>query len=216
MTDPESIQPAPSTPPPDGSVPLHPPIVAGEVSAAASATTWPMVIGIISIVLGVLATLNTIWSVTWSLLGPYIADWFGLGTNPQFAASFQSAKDNAVWVVLSGLVSLALAVLITIGGIGLTKRRRAGVAWSRRWAIAKIVYALLATALGLFMSVGQIEDAKQQVVTQGAPAFVSGIISIGMYVGFAAMLLWYALYPTIILVWFGRPSIKSAIAKWQD
>jgi len=92
----------------------HPPVVAGQVITPVQARAqWPTVVGVLSMVLGVSAALNAMWTLFWGVLGPFFLETIGVSRHPQFAASYQTTRDNALIILVNGLLALVLGCMIT-------------------------------------------------------------------------------------------------------
>lgn len=194
----------------------HPPTFAGAVAAPAHASTWPLVIGILSMALGSLAVLNAIWASAWALLGPGLLDMINATNTPQFAASSQQTRESMPYVLVSSILSLVLATWLIVAGACVNARRQSGVRLSVKWAWAKIAYAVAATVIGGAVSFSQIEATKQQMAAQGAPVLATSVITISIIFGLAVNMLWLMVYPVFTLIWFKRASIRSTVANWSD
>lgn len=168
---------------------------------------WPTVIGTISIILGALGlvcygcgTLNTAGSSSFSSMLPE-------DQRPPPVPAAQLAVQ-----ITQMCVTWLLSAWLLAAGIGLVKRRR----WARPhhlgWAVAKIVVAVVGTAISFIFiqdSVRQINDAMSQ---QGPPPFTvtEELVTVVMI----AVMIWFLIYPIFLLLWFSRRKIKAEVAAW--
>lgn len=193
----------------------HPPVVAGQVITPVQARAqWPTVVGVLSMVLGVSAALNAMWTLFWGVLGPFFLETIGVSRHPQFAASYQTTRDNALIILVNGLLALVLGCMITYAGLRIMQRRRAGVRPSINWAWCKIAFAVFTTVTSGFMGVSQFEATKQQMMTPGMPAFVISLLGPIMVAGYVFWFLWLNAYPVFTLIWFRRAGVREDIAAW--
>ena len=193
----------------------HPPITAGDVVSPAYSSNWPVMIGVISMVLGALGALNALGTGCWAFFGPAFLESMGAANNPQVAMNLQTMRDFKELILVNTSVSLVLASLLVFAGARLARRRRSGVVWSKRWAILKLVFAIAGSALGAVMSTSQMAATNQQLSVQGAPAFVKVVVSASPIIGVAFSLIWFSAYPVFMLIWFRRATVKQTVAPWS-
>lgn len=193
----------------------HPPIIAGAVVSPVHAqSNWPTVIGVLSMVLGTLAALNALSTLFFGILGPWLFDAIGISKDPQFAASFQSTRDNVLLIAINGVVSLFLGVLLAFAGLRIIQRRASGVRLSRIWAWSKIAFSVFGSATGAYISLSQLDSTKQQMAAPGVPAFVVNILGPTMIVLIFLSFLWLLAYPVFTLIWFRRAGVRQTVATW--
>ncbi len=184
--------------------PVAPPTQPGTIAAPQRPANWPTVIGTIAIVFGCLGSLQGVLGalspLTTSLFSPFM-----------IKGQAEVIQQTAVWNVASSLVGLVIAVLLLIGGIRITRKQLRAVLLLQCWAIAKILFALVATVVGYRSAQLQLEVVQNDpnVANFGA-GFFSVFGAIGMIIG----ALWLCALPVFILVWFSRNKIKCEVAGW--
>ncbi|MEM9420810.1 MAG: hypothetical protein AAGA25_17425 [Planctomycetota bacterium] len=172
-------------------------------------SAWPTAIGIIAIVFGAGGMLGGLSGLAGPLFNQVMAEF----SDPSQAAVYEAQQKYQWWGVgLSG-VGLLVAGLLLWGGIEVLKRRPAGAARIKQWAVAKIVLTL---ALGVFQAVMMpvIFEATQQ--QQGGMAMPEGFV-LGMVIATVVVTIaWGAALPVFMLVWFGREKITAEVQSWGD
>ena len=162
---------------------------AGGAPAAAARPKWPLVIGIISIVLASLAIICTPASLLMQKLGPQ---------------QDNVMQDMPAWFHIYMTVSCVLAVcaglLLLAAGILLLLRKPAA-------RPLHLVYGGLAVVLCL----GGV--ALTALAFSGASA--EGPVKAGMFAGIACSLPLGLAYPIFLLIWFLRGSVARETASWR-
>ena len=159
-------------------------VVRAEPREVAGKTSWPLVMGVISIVLGVAGILANGINLAVAIVA-------GVG----------------VAVISAGTTIMLLSAWLLLVGIGIIRRKPSAVQSIRRWAIVKIVlYATCHSALivGLFTSrevparFARLLGPEGGYVEPGALAWV-----------LLALLAWFLLWPIVVLLWLSRAGIKQ-------
>ncbi len=191
--DSQDPQPAEGTTPPLQPLPYRP--------VEPVRTVWPTVLGIIGIIFGAFGILSGLWAGVAEMV-PALHQ----------AAASQPTPISGTYAMITGLVNIALAVLLLVGGITLIGRRALAVTLLKTWAIVDII-----TAIGGFVFVlagmSQMVQTMQQqnpAMAKAPPAVLEAAIIGGICIGglFALAL------PIFTLIWFGRQKIKDEIAAW--
>ena len=121
--------------------PPTPPTAAGASPPRKS--TWPMVLGIIAIILGSLATLQ-------GCMGLGSSAMFGLFASamPEEQAEMMDAvKTFAPLTMISAGLTMLIAIVLLIGGIGLTKRNPRSRKTCKIWAGLKMVLVVYSSTV---------------------------------------------------------------------
>ncbi len=155
-TGPQMPPPTPMTPPTD---------------IRSKPSSWPMVIGIIAIVFGSLATLG-------GCMGLGSSAMFGLFASAlpeEQAEMMDAAKTFAPLTMISAGLTMPIAIVLLIGGIGLTKRSPRSPKTCKIWAGLKmllVVYSSIVT----FVSTQAKMEAMQRMLEEdpNAPAAMVG------------------------------------------
>jgi hypothetical protein len=177
--------------------PAHraPPTTGGPVNAAPS--QWPMVFGVIGIILAVLHLIGGAAALLITVIAPRLSD-----ADPN-AIGGQTTGANALELIPPAVLipqhvaGVVLAGVLLAASVWLLQRRRRGVRWLRTYSIASIAVTLASTAINLPFLTDNLS--------------LGGIEIWGMVVG----LVWALIFPVIALWWTGKSRIKSDVETWQ-
>ena len=194
-----------------------PPTRAGDVPE--KRTAWPIVIGIIALVVGSLAVLaNGCGGLVGNVAIVFFFERLEAqgGLDPVTAAQMGVLRGFVVINAVAAVVGSALGVLLLIGGIGLMRRRP----WSRTvlvvWSITRAVFAVPAVIVGYFMSTAQFEAMEEAAESSGG-AMPMGLFTLMRGLGLAGAvfaLLWAWTLPAFLVCWLSRDVIKKEVALW--
>jgi hypothetical protein len=192
-------------------MPEHPPIQLPTAPPTSPGTlgsgpgpSWPKVLGIICILFGGLGALAGLWS----LLAPFVVfRIFGASQPPELAAH---AQKWLWWTVLGSLLSIALAVLLLVGGVFLVSRRPAAIGALRSWAVLKVLCSILTACISYLSAIDQVA-AMHAAGSAGPPPRIMEMMMLG---GLLLWFLWSLALPVLLLVFFGRPAARRHIATW--
>ncbi len=200
----------PPMPPP---TPVTPPTDAGTIPPKLS--SWPTVIGVIAIILGSLATLGGCMSLGSSAM-------FGLFASAmpeEQAEMMDAAKTFAPLTMISAGLTMPIAIVLLIGGIGLTKRSPRSPKTCKIWAGLKMLLVVYSSIVTFLSTQAQME-AMQRMLEEdpNAPAAMVGFFGtlmaiIGPLILVFAIVWGWAL-PIFMLIWFSRRKIKAEVAQW--
>lgn len=95
-----------------------------------------LALGIIGIVWGAMAALGTVWN----LVAPLITR----APNPMTATGLLQA-----WFILSSVLTLAAAIALIVGGVGLVRNRAGGRVLALAWAWTQVVLVPLGAVIAL-------------------------------------------------------------------
>ncbi len=195
--------------------PVAPPIQPGTIAAPQRPANWPKVIGIIAIVFGSGGTLLGLWGAV-APFGMRLFEW-AIGQSQSSALlhqQFDAMRPWLPWTVVSSLVRAAVAILLLLGGIRLTKRRRSSMRLLRFWAVVKIPFVVIATIAGILMQERQFEIISQP--SGGMPMPFGGeFVSLMLVVGLVFGLAWGWALPVFLLIWLRRGKIRNEITGWS-
>jgi hypothetical protein len=182
MTEPPPAYP-PTPPPPPPPPPPYP----------QRPSSWPKVIGIISIVLAGLGLICTpIGLATRQAAGPAGAE--AMAGAPAWYATYQ---------VVSALAGIVVAALLLVAGILLCKRRPAGRTMHIAYAILNIVVAV-GNVIAAVTAASNIDTGPNEAALF-VPVLIGGMV-VGLVIGLA--------YPVFLLVWFTRTKVRDEVAAW--
>ena len=200
----------PQIPPP---TPITPPTDAGAIPPRK--TTWPMVLGIIAIILGSLATLRGCMGIGSSAI-------FGLFASAmpeEQAEMMEATKAFAPLIMISSGLTMAIAIILLIGGIGLTKRNPRSPKTCKIWAGLKMVLVVYGSIVTFLSTQAQMEAMQRMLEedpnTAGMiPGFFGTLMAIVGPVILVFAIVWGWALPVFMLIWFSRRKIKDEIAQW--
>lgn len=190
----------PSTPPPapPAAVPPPPP------------RAWPMVIGIIAIILGALGALGGCVGMAVTPFLRVIEKVVPAGQAPQL----EGLAELVPSMLILAFAGLVIAVLLLIGGIGLVRRRRWGMTACLAWAVVKIIFVVAHNVFGYLVNVAQFEQIETMTGNAGGPPlpveFFAGMGALGACFGIA----WGWALPIFMLIWFTRRKIRDEVREW--
>ncbi len=169
---------------------------------------WPLVIGILVMVLSAFAMLHG----AIGLFRPAIMDVFD-GVMPSKAPN--PAAVMARWAPglrICAVVTLGLAGLAMASGHGLLRCRRWSITTALAWSWLKIVWALTLSGVVLLMGQEQIAAVSQEAKLSGAKA---GVVHLVLVFGLLLLTLWRAALPVFLLLWFNRAKVRQQVAGWR-
>ena len=180
------------------------------------ATSWPTVIGIISIIFGSLGALSSVWQSAAPFLINTISKMEQMEADPEAVKALEGVAQWQYPLLVVGLLGLALSVLLIVCGAKLVGRNRMASPVFKKWAIAKIIYSLVAVTIGTLAQMQQFETAMDQqgANTGGMPVPVESIMVFVMVFAIVFGLLFACAYPVFILVWFGREKVRNEVESW--
>ena len=116
------------------------------------------------------------------------------------------------WTVASSLLAAALAILLLLGGIRLTKRKRSSIRLLKFWAVMKMPVVVIVTIAGILMQELQFEIMSQSPSLTSMP-FGGGFFDFMVVVGLVGLGWGWAL-PVFLIIWLSRGKIKNEVAGW--
>jgi hypothetical protein len=183
---------------------MTPPTEPVPIRRAALGSSWPGVIGTISIVFGAMAMLGGVAT----LFGPLLMSWIRNIGGAETAGAFAAMDKWEWWTYLSGALGFGVAAVLLAGGIGLVRRRPRSRGVLLTWAAMKLVLGGVASVMGAFIQ-WDIQSANAQSASV-PPGMVWGMVVVSLVIGFA----WLAALPIFMLIWLTRPKIKAEIRSW--
>ena len=147
---------------------------------------------------------------------------FGLFTSamPEEQAEIMNATEPLMpLMMISGGLTMVVAIVLLFGGIGLTKRSPRSPKTCRIWAVLKMLLVVFASIVGYLVQLAQME-AMQRMLEEdpNTPAAMVGFFGTLMAV-FGPLtlvlgIIWGWALPIFMLIWFSRRKIKAEIAQW--
>jgi hypothetical protein len=189
---------------------IAPPTIPGYIPGQRS--SWPNVLGIISIVFGVLGALGGIIQGIFVVFMPWVMGMVEQ-SDPSAGAQAQVIRESVGLQVLLSAATVGVAVMLLISGIGLANRRPYGVKWSRIWAVTKIVVATIGVAVGIIIQQRTFDALAES--GQAPPPGGQVALGAGMAAGTVFGIAWRWAYPVFLLIWLNRASIRAEVAEWR-
>lgn len=192
-----------------GCSPLTPPTVSGALPPSGERSSWPHVLGICCIVVGVLGILTGLGTIATTFTTRTMV---GMMNDPEFTAVMNVNSDSAPILITVNLLKALIALVLVVAGIALVRRRASAPVWALRYSVAQILFALIS---GIQMALLQrqfMAAALEQDPSMSAEfsVFTNSIALFSAAVAF----IWYLLFPLFLLIWFRRTKIKGEIANW--
>jgi len=168
---------------------------------------WPTVIGVISIVFGLLGALQGCGGIVM----PFAMNGLtGLMPDDQSKAVFAGMSDHLAWGVAAGVTGMAVGVLLLTAGIGMVQRRRWSVRAHTIWAVLAILQSGVGGVYGFLIQQSQFQTMKAGGMPP-TPFPMEAFAAVGVLVG----LLFACAYPVFMLVWVFRSVIRDQVAGWR-
>lgn len=167
-------------------------------------TTWPSVLGVITIVLGSLGILSGLWTA----VSPLFADLF-VGLVPGGQSGMESVASYAWLMVALGVMTMGRAGLEIMAGVAVYRRRGGARRLVFAWAWVAIVLSFVGAIATYLMQMEQFRVMSEKGMPM--PAGLSGVIGV-----FSAVIAvaWGCLFPVFALVWFSRRVIREEVRAW--
>ncbi len=203
--------PARMSPPP----PPTPPTMRGDLSMPERQSAWPTVLGVIMVILGSLGALGGCFGLFSPLIGEAVMS--VVPENDPGRASIEASFGHPGLMVGLSAVTMAVAILLLVAGIGLMRRK----AWSRpaslTWAVVKMVTVLASAAIQYPMQQEAMKAQTEAIAASGgtAPAGLTTFMEGAVIFGLAFGVLWGWALPIFLLIWFNLKRKKAEIATWS-
>lgn len=196
-------QPLDETPPP---LPSH--------MTATPGSGWPRTLGIITIVFGVLGILGGLVAVINPLiLRKQLESYVQLGAD---AVAVDAYMDKMVpYQITLAVLTFTAGLLLLAGGLFLIKKRAIAVKLLLAWGVYKIGIGIYTTIQSFPMVREQMEIMQSSTALAGdAGETIGQITSIATTFGLVAGLVWVAVLPVFLFVWFSRAKIREQVKVW--
>jgi hypothetical protein len=108
------------------------------------------------------------------------------------------------------VITLPVAVLLLVAGVGIVQRRRWGLKATMAWAVVKIVVVVV-TSIGGYMV---MREQLRAMARSGPTTMPTGFMETMQFAGVVVGILWGWALPIFMLVWFSRAKIKAETVIW--
>lgn len=189
-------------------------------------STWPKVLGIAAIALGVGGALAGLCGAIGGVFSSAITQFVGVHQTASVGAGSAEASMAAMtqyqgWVIAQSVLSVLLAGLLIFAGVRLLNRRAQCRQLIQIWAVLKVILAIAAAWLTYAMqkaSFAALSPAGE--AESGAAAGTPNPVPVELmqslqYVGLSATFLWACALACFMLIWFNRSKIKAEVAAWK-
>ena len=191
-----------------------PPTTQGDFVPVKPPESWPTVIGVLSIIFGVLGTLSNACGA----IGIFAAGALS-GLAPEGSAE-EMEMQMAMSVPYPGLqgvqivAEFGLSLLLLVGGIMLLMRKPAAPKTLVAFAWLDLLANTYGAVLSFFVIKSQMQTMQDNPDMAGAPAGLQGIMSaVGPVFAVIGWLL-VAIWPVFLILWFRRYKIRESVASW--
>jgi len=181
-------------------------------------TGWPKVIGIISIVFAVIGLACQVLG----FLSAFFSEW-GMKLAGMDVTMPPVIKITGA---ASAVVMTCLGFLMLAGGIGLVRRRRAGVSRLKTWALLRVVMIAVGVVTAVLTLPAQIDfqrniqEATNEKLREGGRTdmikpFDEDATWTKMVVTTGVMSAVFAVYPLFIVFYLSREKIRDEVGTWE-
>lgn len=174
------------------------------------------IFGIMHLVFAGFGVLGLIWGIATLAFDMPANPFIPAPRTPQMVqqAQMQAAMQEKLMpmTLITNAISVVVIALMTIAGIQLLKKRRGGLKWSNRYAIASLIAKVIAIVLTFIYMLPAMKEMMENMPGSSGmgpaadimvPAMIGGVI-IGSLVSCA--------YPVIVLILLNRPNTKQWFA----
>ncbi|HMQ15039.1 MAG TPA: hypothetical protein PKC49_03610 [Phycisphaerae bacterium] len=194
--------------PPPGAAPAGaPPTQPSNAPGARPATKWPLVIGVIAIVLGALQVLNAAMSPLGLLITEQMEQ-----IAPGAAAQAEVMRHWTAWIILTAVVGLILGSFQVVWAIMMVRRRSACRRLAFAWAWLALLSAIVQAAMMYPMQLEMFEamESGGQFRSPMPPGFgpLMAVLTAVMTLVMGAAL------PVFVLIWLRRRRIREEVQAW--
>ncbi len=180
------------------------------------ASTWPKIIGILSITLGALGFMNYACNAGGAMMSGMMFDIIGESVSqadqgmPEDVVALLEAQK--IPSLISAILGFILSTCLIVIGIAVLNRRR----WSRTalviWSLAKIVHAVIATAMG-YISMTAMSSVMEDKDVQFEK--MDSLIQLFGAMAMVFTFLFLTAYPLFLLIWMNRGKVVDEVANWR-
>jgi len=187
----------------DGEYP-YPPVQSDPAYATMKRAVWPMVIGIVCIVLGSLGL------ICYGCQGVGTVVMFSGATN--LPPEFQNARPPQPVLIgnmVNACVSFILSLWLLLAGVALTMRRPGARSALMAWSVCKIIVVIGITIHSIIYVSAHVQHMNQQ---QGPfPQMTEALMIVTLLIQGMIYLIW----PVFLLIWFMIPKFKNEVESWR-
>lgn len=196
-------------PQPAAARPLAPPtqVELPSRTMPAPAPSWPSVLGILALLLGLFGTLVGAFAV----LSPLVMSFWAQFVPAEGRTGLAVAERWTTWTVASGGLATGLSLLLMVAGIGLLLRRRWACALLQTWAVLRMILAVGQVGVAYVIQQETLASMSQQMP---APMPAQQYVQLFALLGMVISLAWYWALPVFLLIWLARGRLREHVAEW--
>lgn len=174
---------------------------------------WPKVIGIIAIIFGSLALLQT-------AVAPLMIPFSIKSTENAIAGDVDQKKLDTYFADLTSLSTLSavslgiVAIFLLVGGTLLLKKKKAAVPLLLIWAVLKMGFGCFFNYRNYLLMQTQFELMIPATGGGQEAEIVNSITTISSMVGMIFGSLWILAFPVFLLIWFSRSKVREFVRSW--
>lgn len=177
-------------------------------------SAWPVTLGIICIVLGVVGIFSGFCGVVGGAAQSFMVEAMTDGLDDEQARQVMDAVSRfQPYNLLIQFASILLSIALTAGGFGLTLRRR----WSRptllHWSWLKMIVTVAAVWIG-WATQQAIFDAAMENSTSPPPPQLRMMTGYFGGAGLVIGLVWGWALPIFNFIWLSRARIRDEVNEW--
>jgi hypothetical protein len=194
-----------------------PPVLPGELALPVRRAVWPIVLGVISIVVGILACLYAAAGTAMSMLLPALGGWTSYTPRGTTGVDVAALMRDHAWLLRVAYSQLGVgAALLVIAGIGLVRRRPWGARLMRIWGVLGVLLALgSAASVGVFEARfmgAAFTSISASSGSGGGPPPQVGYVA-GVFTG-VIMAFLLSIFPVFVLIWFSLAPVRAEVGRW--
>ena len=192
-------------------IPAAPPTTPGFIPQVRPNSTWPGMIGIIALVIGILALIFNLWGI----VGQVFFRRFVINStpiNPQLLNGSTVAMNISIAAMKS-----AMAVFLVVVGARLLQRHPRSRTLTIRYSLLQIMVAIVATIFAIVIQYPLMQKAASSMNTGGTAALPSGAVTQPMFIfGVVVGFFMSSALPIFLLIWFNRQTIQREVTNWKS
>ncbi len=182
-------------------LPAAPPVQPDGGAVQQVRPTWPMAIGIISIIIAAFGILGSIWGI----VAPLVLTPFFKETFPE-----QTTAELIIMIVMPA-AGLVLAIWLMSAAIRLVRYTPNARVWLINWSIIKIIYVVLSSMMIYYIQMKSFETMSQNTQGPGPPDIFFQVMPA---ISACMNLVWGMVLPGFLLIFLTRTSVIRQCEQW--
>lgn len=174
------------------------------------------IFGIMHLVFAGIGVCGLLWWIATLLFKLPANPFMPAASTPQMAqqAQIQAEMQERIMpmTMISNTISIVVIALMIIAGIQLLKRRRGGLKWSNRYAIASLIAKVIGLILTFVYMLPAMTEMMEKMSGPSAMGPAAKIMGPAMIGGAVIGTLVSCAYPVLVLILLNRPNTKQWFA----